>query len=198
MLTFDDPSHTYRWNGRVVPGVTSILNPISGYDSVPLSILNRASDIGKAVHLACQMDDEGDLDEAQLDPFLAPYLDAWRQFSVDHQCVWDTIEEADYSEQFGFAGTPDRTGLVLDDESVVDIKTTAEPMPGVGPQLAAYEHLKFKTTNKRKRFAVYLKKDGTYLLKQYKDTSDFSLFASLLTLRAWCAKHDVTPSWTKS
>ena len=30
-LTFDEATHTYRFNGNVVPGVTSILSPLTDF-----------------------------------------------------------------------------------------------------------------------------------------------------------------------
>lgn len=195
MLTFDDPTHTYRWDGQRVPGVTSVLSPLTDYDGVPRSIMEKASARGKAVHAACQLHDQHELDEAALDPALAPYLSGWRNFLADYDCNWFDIEKPAYSKTMRFAGTPDREGEVRSRSAIVDIKTTATPMPAVGPQLAAYEHLSFGTTNKADRYAVYLYNDGTYLCKKYTDPSDFSVFASLLTLRTWCANHNVTPAW---
>lgn len=198
MLTFEESTHTYRYNGRVVPGVTSVLSPISDYSGVPAHALEAASLRGQAVHLACQFYDEGDLYEEGLDPVLAPYLSAWAQFRHDHDCNWFEIEKPRYCSRMGFAGTPDRVGTIDDEPAILDIKTTASPMPAVGPQLAAYEMLAYDTANVYCRYAVYLKPDGTYLLKRYQNPSDISVFASLLTLRTWCQAQKVTlstPNW---
>ena len=43
--------------------------------------------------------------------------------------------------------------------------------------------------------AVQLKSDGTYTAKTYTDPTDWPVFASLLTLRNWCARHDITPNF---
>jgi hypothetical protein len=192
-LTFDDASHTYRVNGQVVPGVTSVLAPLTNFDRVPPHVLAAAADFGKAVHRACELDDLGELDESTLDDALMPYLQAWRHFSADHAVEWEQIEEPAYNATMRYAGTPDRFGLVRGVHTVVDIKSTAQLYPAVGPQLAAYAQA-LKVPHAA-RLAVQLKADGTYVAKPYTDPTDWPVFASLLTLRNWCAHHSITPNF---
>lgn len=192
-LTFDEASHTYQFNGQVVPGVTSILSPLTDFSRVPPAVLEAASQFGKAVHRACELDDLGELDEAALDPALKPYLQAWRKFSAEHQVQWDVIEEPVYHITMRYAGTPDRFGLVNGVRTVVDIKSTAQLYPAVGPQLAAYANALLEPF--AIRMAVQLKADGTYVAKAYKDPTDWPMFASLLTLRTWCKQHSITPNF---
>jgi hypothetical protein len=194
MLTFDEASHTYRFGGHVVPGVTSILAPLTDFSKVPPAVLEAASQFGKAVHLACELDDELLLDEDQLDPALAPYLAAWRKFCEEHRVEWYEIELPVYHPTMRYAGTPDRIGMVDGQPSVVDIKTTAALYPSVGPQLAAYAEAK-NLGPRAKRIAVQLKADGTYVAKTYTDPTDWPVFCSLLTLRNWCARNSITPNF---
>jgi hypothetical protein len=193
VLTFDEATHTYRFGGNVVPGVTSILAPLTNFDRVPPHVLEAASNFGKAVHKACELDDLGELDEAALDPALVPYLQAWRKFSADHAVEWTVIEKPVYHPTMNYAGTPDRIGSVKGDLTVVDIKSTAQLYPSVGPQLSAYAHADGNAH--AKRLAVQLKADGTYVAKPYTDPADFPVFASLLTLRNWCARNSITPNF---
>lgn len=196
VLTFEEATHTYRFGGQVVPGVTGILKPLTDYDSVPANVLHAASEFGKAVHMACELDDLGELNESALDPALAPYLAGWRKFSADHQVQWQLIEKPVFHSLLRYAGTPDRIGLVNGIGTVVDIKSTAQLYPSVGPQLAAYQKASDTEPNKPKavqRMAVRLKDDGTYEAKTYTDPTDWPVFASLLTLRNWCALHSITP-----
>jgi hypothetical protein len=193
VLTFDEASHTYQFGGQLVPGVTSILAPLTDFSKVPPGVLQAASNFGKAVHLACELDDLGTLDEAALDPALAPYLAGWRKFSADHAVSWDQIEQPVYHATLRYAGTPDRFGLVNGVRTVVDIKSTAQLYPAVGPQLAAYANAMAEPF--AIRIAVQLKADGTYVAKPYKDPTDWPVFASLLTLRTWCKQHSITPNY---
>lgn len=192
-LTFDEASHTYQFAGQVVPGVTSILSPLTDFSRVPPAVLEAASNFGKAVHRACELDDLGELDEEALDPALKPYLDGWRKFSAEHAVKWEQIEQPVYHATMRYAGTPDRFGLVNGVRTVVDIKSTAQLYPGVGPQLAAYANAIMEPF--AIRIAVQLKADGTYVAKPYKDPTDWPVFASLLTLRTWCKQHSITPNF---
>lgn len=196
VLTFDEASHTYQFGGQLVPGVTSILKPLTNYDSVPAAVLDAASLFGKAVHRACELDDLGELDEAALDAALVPYLHAWRKFSADYDVEWEVIETPMYHQALRYAGTADRIGKVRRFSAVVDIKTTYELMPSNGPQLAAYARLHDPVLgNLLDRIGVQLKADGTYVAKTYKDPTDWPVFASLLTLRTWCKQHSITPNY---
>lgn len=196
MLTFDAQSHSYQWNGKPVPSVTSVLSPIVDFSRVPPDVLKAASDFGTAVHLACELDDLGQLDEDSLDPALFAYVYAWRAFSKDHDVAWEVIEQPVYNQRMRYAGTPDRIGDVSGGICAVDIKSTAELYPSVGPQLAAYSHaFNESLAPVMGRIAVQLKPDGTYVAKEYKDPTDWPLFCSLLTVRTWCAKNRIEPNF---
>lgn len=194
MLTFDEANHRYTWNGAPVPGVTSVLAPLTDLGMVDRDLLQRASEFGKAVHLACELDDRKQLDIDNLDPALVPYLEAWRQFSSDLSVQWTGIEQRVYHSKLRYAGTLDRKGLVNGRRAIVDIKTSTSLYASVGPQLAAYaradDEINAATTQ---RIAVQLKGDGKYHAKEYTDATDWPVFASLLTLRTWCARHEITP-----
>lgn len=194
-LTFDEATHTYRWGGQVVPGVTQVLAPLVDLSAVPADVLARASAFGTAVHRATELRDLGDLDESALDDALRPYVDAWVAFSADHTVRWDHIEERVYHPTLRYAGTVDRIGLVEGAISIVDIKTSSSIYPSVGPQLAAYQRAAADGMGvaSLRRLSVQLKGDGTYSVKEHTNPSDFSVFASLLTLRNWCKQHQVQP-----
>lgn len=196
-LTFDADTHTYRWNGRVTPSVTQILKPLTDFSSVPPDVLAAASAFGTAVHKCCELNDLGTLDESCLDPALVPYLKAWRNFSADHAVKWSHIEKPLHSGM-GFCGTADRFGIVDGQLSVVDIKSTAAIYPAVGLQLAAYQRLGLDNgIVSVNRYAVRLQGNGSYELQPFIRPTDLSVFASLLSLRNWCVKHNVTPNFSQ-
>lgn len=203
-LTFDERTHTYRYQGAVVPSVTQVLAPIVDLSFVDPDVLAAASAFGTAVHKACELDDLEELDEASLDEPLVPYLDAWRAFSRDYNVIWSCVEQWVYHPQLRYAGTLDRYGLVFDKPhhghhvpAIVDIKSGSRLFPAVGPQLAAYHRALDESSVTTRRLAVQLKDDGTYVAKWHNDPTDFALFASLLTVGTWCAKHGVTPNFSK-
>jgi hypothetical protein len=195
MPVLRESDHTYWLDGKQVPGVTSILAPLSNFDFVSADVLKAAADFGTAVHLACELDDYGTLDEEELDPALAPYLSAWRKFSAEHKVQWTAIEELVYHPSLRYAGKLDRYGVVDGTSAVVDIKSSAALYPSVGPQLAAYLRAIPDALPLTKRLAVQLRPDATYVLKEYTSALDFPAFASLVTLRNWCAANNVTPSF---
>lgn len=193
-LTFDAATHTYRYAGKVVPGVTSILRPLTGLDAVPTDVLKRAQAFGTAVHYGCELQDRGTLATHTVDPALWPYLDAWRRFCKEHNAEWSFIEQPVYNEQHGYAGTPDRLGTVDGKQAVVDIKSGAV-MPVAGMQIAAYKNAIKGVSPLCRRIAVQLKADGSYEMHEFTDRNDWPTFLSLLTLRLWCAKHNVVPNF---
>jgi hypothetical protein len=200
-LNFDEGSHTYRYAGEVVPSVTQVLKPLMNLDFVDPEVLAAAAAFGVAVHKACELDDLDQLDEESLDPELAPYLSAWRKFSADYGVIWSAIEAKVYHPQLRYAGTLDRYGLVKDKPggrhvpTMVDIKSGTRLFPSVGPQLAAYHRALNESSVTTRRLAVQLKPDATYVAKWHSEPTDFAVFASLLTLRNWCAKHQITPNF---
>ncbi|WNO05978.1 hypothetical protein [Rhodoferax mekongensis] len=195
-IIFDEEAHIYRLNGNIVPGVTSILKPLTDFSMVKTEVLESASKFGRAVHKACELDDLGELDEGSLDPALRPYLIAWRKFTADYQCEWEVVEQLVYHSALNYAGTPDRYGKVKGRAAVVDIKSVSGTMsPAVGPQLAAYKNAIPGVPPVCDRIGVQLKPDGTYVAKNYIDRNDWPVFCSLLTLRNWCSHHNITPTF---
>lgn len=196
MLTFDADSHRYFWNGTPVPGVTSLLEPLYDFSFVKEEIMAEASARGTAVHLACELYDNDDLDEESLDPALRPYLDAWIKFRAEHSFTPRLNEKQVFHTTLRYAGTLDKEGDLAGKATIVDIKTTATLSPVVGIQLSAYEEaLKSEPdyTGPRKlaRAAVQLKGDGNYKLHHYKDSTDWSAFVGLINVSAWKRKHNI-------
>lgn len=189
-LTFDADTHTYRWDGEVVPSVTQLLRPLMDFSHVRPDVLDAAAAFGTAVHKACELADLDQLDEDELDPALAPYLAGWRKFCREHECRWDAIERTVFHKDLRYAGTLDRAGQVDGAHSIVDIKSGSALMPTTGPQLAAYARAHDPNGALFRRFAVRLFPDG-YELKQYTSALDWPTFASLVTVRQFCNTHNL-------
>lgn len=190
MLTFDDASHTYRYNGEVRPSVTQVLNHLHDFGMVPADVLAAACERGTAVHLMCEYHDLGDLDPASIGPYQG-YLDAWIAFTKDYRAKWSGIEVREYSERFGFAGTMDRRGTVLAVPYIVDVKTSAQPHRVWGMQTAAYRQLSAEKDPKwllARRATVQLRPDGSYKFLPWDDPQDWPAFQALITLKNWSSK----------
>lgn len=187
MLTFDEASHSYFWQGKPVPGVTSVLNALHNFDNVPEAIIKPAQDRGTAVHLACEYDDKGILDESSLDDRIVGYLQAWRQFRSDNATEWTHIEHQCFHKVLRYAGTLDRAGTINGDKWLIDIKTSITSHPVWGVQTAAYSNAADLTDHKRG--TIQLRADGTYRFHEWKSSNDWPVFVSLLTINNFLEKN---------
>lgn len=190
MLTFDEPTHIYRWHGAVVPSVTQCLDRLHSFAGVPYEVLESARERGTYVHEMCEAYDLGDLDEERVPDGFTGYLEAWKRFIATYQPNWAGIEQRRYSERYGFAGTEDRHGTferALPGRWGIDIKTGVLH-PVMGLQLAAYRQLRAEedyVASLDRRATVHLKHDGTFTFMPWEDPADWPTFAALLQLIAW-------------
>jgi hypothetical protein len=194
LLTFDPSAHVYRVEGKVVPGVTSILAfgglvTLGGTDEQ----LENARERGTAVHTATELDDRGTLDEVSLHPSLWGRLYAWRAFREEWEFVPTHIETRVFHKTYGYAGTFDRLGTSpkFKGPVLLDIKSGTE-QAATGPQLAAYLHAFTDLPSERKRITrmgVYLRDDCSYKAVVYNDPNDIFVFTAALTLWNWRQRH---------
>lgn len=190
MLTFDEPSHTYAWDGKLVPSVTTILAPLIDYSMVNQAVLERGRQLGSAVHRMTELHDQDDLDEGSLDVVMLRYLDGWKRFRRDTGFIPATIEQRMYHPTYAYCGTSDRTGVINGRKAVVDIKKMMTLGAVIGIQLAAYQAMhNLNDEGITERYALGLRPDGTYRLQPFTDSKDFAVFVSLLTINNWRMKH---------
>jgi hypothetical protein len=200
MLTFDAASHTYFWQGRRVPNVTRILDEVVvDFSRVDRQTLLYAQRLGTAVHKACELDDLGDLVEESVSPVVRPYLEAYRRFKRECSPHWDAIEEKVFHRVHQFAGTLDRRGEVFGARAILDIKSGIEH-PAVAMQTSAYLQTHCDDFHISpigwKRFALYLRDDGTYCPREIDKTPhvmDFRDFLSALNVYRWKERHNLLP-----
>lgn len=190
-LQFDEASHTYTVGGIVIPSVTQIIAPLYSFEGIPESILNAKRDLGRAVHTACEYDDDGDLDEGSVSDQVRPYLEAYRAFRRDTGAEVVLNEQKLYNPKHRYAGTIDRRFVIKGELWTVDLKTTASMSPAVGVQLAAYDRLVEEAGERAnsKMGALQLKPDGSYKLHPFSSAADFPVFLSLLNIHNWRAKN---------
>lgn len=186
-LIFDESSHTYKWQGRVLPSVTQVLKGagLTEYlDRIPADTLEKARLRGKAVHEACQYVDEG-IGFFYIPPEIQGYVDAWEKFKKDTGIVFEEIEKPRFHPIYLFAGTPDRVGILNGRPCIPDIKTYEAP-EWAGIQTSGYEIiLRSKERPLFDRYAVHLKDDGKYKITQFKGLEDSKLFMACLAISNW-------------
>lgn len=189
-LSFDADTHTYRLDGQVLPSVTTILAPLSDYSGIPEAVLRRKAQLGTAVHAACQMHAENDLDEEWLTqnlPEVVPYLEAWKMFLVESQARVHAMEVRGYHPVHRYAGTLDLLADIRGERWLIDIKTTVSIQPAVGPQTAAYAALQQEPP--ARRGVLQLQPTGRFKLKELISPKDWPTFLALLTIHHWKAEN---------
>lgn len=201
-LHFEPLSHSYWYEDQQVPSVTTIIRILTEYGRMSEKMLAPYARRGTEVHSLTEAYDlDPDFDPDTVEPERAGFLMAWVNFRNDFDFVPTHIEERVFHPKLLYAGTADRFGVLRGEMSVIDIKTSAKLGPAVGVQLAAYQHAfndadlgvfgqKRGTEEEiRGRYAVQLKADGTYLVKQYDNPLDWDAFRGCLALHTWQQDH---------
>jgi hypothetical protein len=199
-LTYNDDLHEYRVNGAVVPSVTQILAPLSAmeYRGVDPDVMDRAAQLGKAVHRMIELDIAGMLDVDALSDLLRPYFVAWRNFRALSGFRALLSEQRVLSARYGYAGMLDLFGALNGDAALIDAKRTAQVPRTAGPQTAGYELALRESMpeavaevasgprgGRIKRYALHLQPEGKWTLVPFRDPNDQRVFLSALTLNTW-------------
>lgn len=195
-IYFDEVEHIYMVDGKNVPSVTEILAPLHrGYNKVNPSVLEYAANRGKAVHSELEVFDLGGELEATQET--APYIQAYLEWEQVYRPTWIGVEKivchfapeivetedgADLKAVPDYIGTLDRIGYFNEGDvlNIVDIKTsqpTKEALISVCAQTYAYAEAYDETrANKIERWALFLKKDGTWRFQnceEYEEKNGF-------------------------
>ena len=198
-LEFSEADHVYRLHGQEIPSVTSVIRDNrlgADFSRVSAEALQRARELGTAVHAALHYFDEGTLDETTVDPAVAPYLAAWQAFCADRNVVIVEMERRFADPTYQFAGTLDRI-VVADVDAgqrrrvLVDVKTGG--VDGAHYQTAAYAYLANEPVSTR-RWAVQLHPERVvpYSIHPYASPRDWRIFRAALELtheRAAIGRH---------
>lgn len=122
-----------------------------------------------------------------------PYFDAFIKFTMDTN--WQVIrsEHTVISQRHAYAGTLDLLGELNGYAALIDIKCAATIAAWVGLQLAGY-HLAFEDQEgelypQMRRYALRLKRDGTYQLHPFRSSGDRGDFLAARRMAAWQLKH---------
>jgi len=175
-VTIDDQHVYHTDDGRVMPGVTSIIRA-AGLMGDTSHYTEYARERGKAVHAAVEMHEQDDLDPASLHPDIVPYLDAWKLCKHDTGFESETQEQIIFNPTYQYAGTLDLAGFIGNDTAVIDLKT------GVHAHWWALQTAAYNAVAKcKKRFSLELHNDGKYKLTEHTDKRDFQRFLACLTI----------------
>jgi hypothetical protein len=201
-VEFDEATHTYRIDGRVVPSVTQSLQLLDPFASIDRSVLEAARAFGVAGHRAMALLLRDRLDWSSLDRALLPYIEAgadWLRRNPEQLVLASEKILAD--KALGTAGMAD---LITEDEtwtSIVEFKFTSGLSLTVGPQTAAYQRMYLKSIAsaeyledhrmpRLRRVCVTLA-PGKYTVDVLNDPSDWPNFVSCLNITKWKWKHGI-------
>jgi len=183
-LEFDEKDHIYKLDGRIIPGVTTVLEDVGlvDFEGIPLHVLESAANFGDAVHKASHYQDRGELDEDSINDEIRSYLVGWQKFITDFQAQIIESEFRVYSEKWRYAGTMDRLLVIKDRLVIPDIKTGTKQR-GHACQTAAYSLAYREMTGDRiiDRMTVYLS-ENNYKPDFHKDKTDETVFLSALAV----------------
>jgi hypothetical protein len=148
---------------------------------------------GTAVHLACQLLDEDDLDFDSVAEEISGYLKAYQAFKKDSGFKPLKIEEGVYNRVYQYAGRYDRLGEIDGKIVLMDIKTGAIPK-WVELQLLGYETaivdmgraFQNFVNPVEELFALQLRENGAYTLKAIEGGREKQeVFLSAVRLYHW-------------
>lgn len=198
-LTFDADTHTYFFDGaKVWRSVTGVLQAAGAIDfgAIPPFVLDRARRRGQIVHQAIHFLNDDDLNVAAFRadfPDYVPYVDAWQTFCRQRRFQAVLNEHRVYSRQYDLAGTIDCLGVLDGHAALLDFATgrpedvakewqtaaylaIARAWQADDPALAAF----FADFPVVRRYAIQLRRDGTFRVEPYQDPRDTRHFFTLV------------------
>lgn len=166
MLAFDPDSHTYTWDGKVVPSVTQLLEYMRftpDYSMVDPVVLANAADRGTRIHKAIEQyvlkeEANWDIDQQQGVADFVTFCDQmhFKPFVPERKM---------YSQKYMYAGTCDLEGEMDGELWLIDFKTSWSLSPWVLFQLEGYRVMRNEMTSERpidKVGALHLPKPNGY------------------------------------
>jgi len=186
---FDPVLHEYRWKGRILPSITTVLQAAGLYNLPPVEqdVLNLAAERSRRVHWITVRMDRG-LPGAEPSAAVRGYLDAYHNFCDAHVFTpHDSFTECPLCDpQLEIAGTPDRAGYLNGGGAVLDLKTFPQREAVTGIQLAGYRHLlRVNGFQAPRRVSVHLQPNGRFQVEEYRDFGDEAAFLAALNLYRW-------------
>lgn len=168
-LRFDETTHTYYYNDKVVPNVSTILSKTifkSKYAGVEKHVLNAKAKWGSEVHSAIENNFYYGLDDLQYQKIME-----YEEIKEDNFIIIESQEEQVFNKDLYYCGTYDMVALVLGVKSMLDIKTTYElDMEYLSWQLSMYYYAK-KDFDIEKLYVIWLpkRKKGTLVEVKLKE-----------------------------
>lgn len=185
-LRFEEAAHAYFLNGKEIPSVSKVMEPLSNYEygNVDENVLKRAAYKGTAVHNAIENYLKYGIDD--LEPDYRGYLEGFMGWWNYQKPEYVASEIRTYHRILGYAGTADLLALIDGRLYLVDFKTTSRLVEkNCRVQLEAYaQALKSHGIEIAGKKIVRMSKDGKWEAPEYdvKDGEAWRVFGSLQCL----------------
>lgn len=195
-LRFVEADHAYFLDGRRVPAVSDILEPYwkAEYFAAGAAAMERARQIGNAVHLAIHLDLTGRLDESTIDPAIAGHFARWREFRAAAPTMgieFTASELRTFHAGLGYAGTLDIEGTIWGEPFIADAKSGSVVSKVARLQTAGYAiaRASHRAIDFRKyRRAVLQLRPDKWRFVETNDAIDFTAFQSAIALHHFFRK----------
>lgn len=205
-LVFDEKTHSYTYDGRRLPGVTSVLNELVRVEygdrefyvntlngqTIAAEVIRSAGDYGRAVHKVMDLALNHGIDAIFYPEEIEPSVKALVQWQADYRPELIAVEQRVHSLKYWYAGTFDiLCYLPLTKRlALIDVKTGEGAL--TGPQTAAYLEAWRECTGERKaidRYKLRLPKVAgeTYRLIPCANPQDWVYFTHRLFAREFHA-----------
>lgn len=162
-LLYNPDIHEYRLDGRRIRSVTEIISSAGLMDFCTAG--EERMELGRYIHQAIALYDQGELDMDALDPAWLPHLEQWIRFKAETGFEPIQGEVPYYSKIYDFAGTPDKIGILNGWKDLLDFKS-GSPAHWHDIQLAVYmKLLRENGLRVAKTFSLYLT-PKTYRLRE--------------------------------
>jgi hypothetical protein len=177
-----------------LPRVTQIIKAaglLADYDNIDPYYMER----GTAVHLACQLYDENDLDPDSLTDDIRDRVEAYIDFRREMRVEIHEIELDVVHDTLRYAGRLDRIATINGRRGILDIKGPIQA-PWHGVQLALYLNAyasNIPTCGAYMRWSVHVEPGG-YKLIAHTSADDFAVARAALSLYHWKVNHSCLKS----
>ena len=135
---FDEKNHEYRYGGKKLPSVTTVIKEALNIQYPDYAIYHATR--GTFVHKAIELYLNGNLDFSSIDETIKPYLDSFIAFQEKAKIEPLLLEERFADKNITFAGTVDIVGKVKGKTYLFDIKT-GQKQDSYNAQMAGYKKL---------------------------------------------------------
>ncbi len=175
-------THSYQLDGQPILGVSKIIS-LAGLSDMTWCN-EEALKRGSFVHSALEYHDEGSLDEADLDPKLLGYVQAWKKFKLEAKATVTAVEKKVFHSLYRYAGTLDRLVVIDGAHYVIDIKSG--PPDSWHPIQTALYAMALESEQggavRPFRAAVYVTSEGKYSFYVHGDREDFNVAKAAITI----------------